>query len=371
MKIPSLQPHHHKLSAFFHEVMLLEQGSLSERAMGEALLGLLSNIFGYNESGIWMRRPGEHAFWLAAHLVNDVMIEKYNKEFYKLDPLNPSNIISEFDTLENKNVVTIKDIMTNPEFHETEYYRNFLCKENYCDEAVMYLRHQEEIIGCVGILRRKADGEFTSEDVHLMSVLSFYLAELTEKYFSASSIMKEKNLFQSLSDQSPTGIIVFKADSPYTVQYINNAAFRYMAEFSSPYDVKMHGEKFIRQYILHDSSYKEFGVSKKILSYTNKPYFVNAVPSQATDSNASTIYVYVIPQSGSKTEKKGLSLEDNPNLTDRQLEVIHCVLLGKSNEEIAKELFISVSTVKTHLNNIYKELNVANRLSLYSKLIEH
>ena len=35
--------------------------------------------------------------------------------------------------------------------------------------------------------------------------------------------------------------------------------------------------------------------------------------------------------------------------------------LDKTNKEIGSELFISVSTVKTHINNLYKKLNVTSR----------
>jgi len=80
------------------------------------------------------------------------------------------------------------------------------------------------------------------------------------------------------------------------------------------------------------------------------------------------IYVYIVPQNVSDSQMKYSGFEPNNNLTDRQLEIIQCVLQGKSNREIAMELFISVNTVKTHLNNIYKELNVVNRLGLYTKL---
>lgn len=39
--------------------------------------------------------------------------------------------------------------------------------------------------------------------------------------------------------------------------------------------------------------------------------------------------------------------------------------LGQICSEIAKELFVSVSTAKTHTNNIYKKLDVHSRKELY------
>ena len=54
-------------------------------------------------------------------------------------------------------------------------------------------------------------------------------------------------------------------------------------------------------------------------------------------------------------------------LTDRQREVYDLIILGKSNKEIKATLFIEQSTLKTHINQIYKKLNIKNRKELKSK----
>jgi LuxR family maltose regulon positive regulatory protein len=48
-------------------------------------------------------------------------------------------------------------------------------------------------------------------------------------------------------------------------------------------------------------------------------------------------------------------------LTERELEVLHLIAAGLSNGEIARELVIAVSTVKTHVNHIYGKLDVKSR----------
>lgn len=49
-------------------------------------------------------------------------------------------------------------------------------------------------------------------------------------------------------------------------------------------------------------------------------------------------------------------------LSAREQEVIRHLAKGRSNKEIAEALFISEKTVKTHLSNIFKKLNVTCRL---------
>ena len=50
-----------------------------------------------------------------------------------------------------------------------------------------------------------------------------------------------------------------------------------------------------------------------------------------------------------------------PRLTERELEVLHQLALGASNKEIAKTLFVSEATVKSHLVHIFTKLGVESR----------
>lgn len=54
-------------------------------------------------------------------------------------------------------------------------------------------------------------------------------------------------------------------------------------------------------------------------------------------------------------------------LTTRQTEVYDLIMEGKSNKEIMSLLFIEQSTLKSHINQIYKKLEVSNRRELKSK----
>lgn len=49
-------------------------------------------------------------------------------------------------------------------------------------------------------------------------------------------------------------------------------------------------------------------------------------------------------------------------LTPREKEVLNILTTGCTNKEIAKTLFISEKTVKTHLNSIFRKINVTRRL---------
>jgi two-component system, NarL family, response regulator DegU len=67
------------------------------------------------------------------------------------------------------------------------------------------------------------------------------------------------------------------------------------------------------------------------------------------------------PNCGQKWEKN--------ILTNREIEVALMSCKGYSQKEISKTLFISVKTIKNHVSNIYRKLEINSRLSLLRFLV--
>lgn len=57
-------------------------------------------------------------------------------------------------------------------------------------------------------------------------------------------------------------------------------------------------------------------------------------------------------------------------LSQRELEVAQLVVAGKTNQEITAELYLSLSTVKTHLARIMEKLACTNRVQVAIKVLE-
>ncbi|MFA7660592.1 MAG: response regulator transcription factor [Anaerovoracaceae bacterium] len=66
-----------------------------------------------------------------------------------------------------------------------------------------------------------------------------------------------------------------------------------------------------------------------------------------------------------------LSMKTLEELTAREQEVLQHILSGESNREIAGSLFISESTVKTHVRNIFSKYEVGSRAELISILFKN
>ncbi|MFW6264074.1 MAG: response regulator [Cyanobacteriota bacterium] len=58
------------------------------------------------------------------------------------------------------------------------------------------------------------------------------------------------------------------------------------------------------------------------------------------------------------------------HLTDREQQVLHWLVQGASNEEIARHLFVTVATVKAHLTSIFEKLSVTSRTQAIIKALK-
>ena len=55
-------------------------------------------------------------------------------------------------------------------------------------------------------------------------------------------------------------------------------------------------------------------------------------------------------------------------LTEKELNVLYEVLKGKTNAEISEKLFVTLHTVKSHMQNLFFKTNTKHRTELISKI---
>ncbi|AZQ63066.1 response regulator transcription factor [Flammeovirga pectinis] len=115
-----------------------------------------------------------------------------------------------------------------------------------------------------------------------------------------------------------------------------------------PSIIKKTIEQKINGYILKDDNAKEF---VKAIDYlqNNGTYFSKRIKSILEFSTA----------------------ENEVFLSPREEDILKLVAKGRSNADIADELFISTETVKTHNRNIKSKLNIENRADLVKYAIDN
>ncbi len=92
-------------------------------------------------------------------------------------------------------------------------------------------------------------------------------------------------------------------------------------------------------------------------------YFISGLlPYFYIDRNSDRVFIPAYPKATSN-EKLEL-LYDRYAITPREREVIEKICEGKTNRQIAEELFISLQTVKDHTHRIYSKIGINSRLKL-------
>lgn len=98
---------------------------------------------------------------------------------------------------------------------------------------------------------------------------------------------------------------------------------------------------------------------EKVVDAVRELYAGGAPMSQ---SIARTVLSFLRTKNHDETQKVAAVHEPlELNLSERELELLHGLVHGETYQSLAKKLFISPHTVKTHIKNIYKKLHVHSR----------
>ena len=71
--------------------------------------------------------------------------------------------------------------------------------------------------------------------------------------------------------------------------------------------------------------------------------------------------IFALSNPGSFTSKLTIDRPREFDLTPREVEVLYLLAEGASNVDISSKLYISVSTVKTHISSLMRKLQCSNR----------
>jgi two-component system, NarL family, response regulator LiaR len=112
----------------------------------------------------------------------------------------------------------------------------------------------------------------------------------------------------------------------------------------------------------------EAGATSYILKTSKASEIAKAV--RATYQGQSVLEPEVTGKMMEKMRQKN-NHELHEDLTSREMEILLQMTQGKSNQEIADELFISLKTVKTHVSNILSKLQVQDRTQAVIYAFKH
>jgi len=327
-------------------------------------LNLLKEIFGFNHLTFNLVNINQNIKLYNPKLLNipKDAIERYYGYHYKTDifyeALN-TNIWY------NKKVITVKDLMSTSQFESSEYYLDFLKKDMLYYELLMPLKINNTLIGALGVFKQKEEDDFTNKELTILEKLNEFITNDLWISLELASIQKECYVYSNYFDGAPAGIIILNRRG--SVMRYNRAAetFAYKLQFGNSIHSSL--QEFI--YEVFSKFPQELNNTQQEIKFSYKSYKINIVPHLIFSicENTEPFYmVFITEVNEEKWEEIGI-IQKRYNLTAREGEILELVKNGMTNEEIANNLYISIHTVKSHMENILKKLQVKNRTAALSK----
>ncbi|MCY6958555.1 LuxR C-terminal-related transcriptional regulator [Clostridium brassicae] len=288
--------------------------------------------------------------------MNDSLFLTYKDYYHKTDIFYPEKYIN----YHSNSSILITDLMPYKEYEKTEYYRDFLSNQNLYFEIALPLKSNNKLLGGIGIFKGKDDKFFTKQEVSILNTINKLISYKLVNILTIDKMAMEKQILKECMKQPSSAIIIL--DSEYKIFHYNNSLKEICCKITKEMSFSNALQKL-----------KTIIAANTINSMTNNNYMdiqlnsynlkiiSTALPSVI--NRFETFYIVYVDKISNFEEM----FPQKYNLTKRESEITSLILEGYTNKEISSKLFISPHTVKTHVENIFKKVNVNNRISLISK----
>ena len=329
-----------------------EQINANIKDYRESVLALLLEMYNFKHATFLICDQNSHLVDPIGINMSDTLLRNYNQYYHKTD------FFADSKNLRHK-IITISDLMSYREYERTEYYNDFLKKEDLYYQIAMPLKVNNKLLGGIGIFREKRYGNFTGKEVSVLNFISKTIGSGLNNSQKNLNIVSENELLKSTITNMPIGFL--SLDKNLNIKNYNNTTLEICEDI-----FKCNNTEVVKSFIellnpnisnpLNETKYSMLNVQGytvciKPVFYPNNTYY--------------NVYIY----QDCKPEDKLKQLKHVYKITKREQQVLELVYQGLSNKQIANSLIISQHTVKTHIENIYKKLNINSR-SQIAKLVK-
>lgn len=266
----------------------------------------------------------------------------------------------------------VSDFITQSKIHHLEgLYQQFLRVLACEDQMIMFLtgtqpQSWDELsqwnVTLVGIALNRSRRNFTERDRQILTLLRPHLTQAYNNAQRYHQLQQQYNqIHQSLNYLNliilnDLGKIVFI--TPTTTQWLQN----YFAKSIHSDYLPEHLWAWVKHQIVSPTSYDPLG---------------SRLPLRITQADKQLVIRLIIDPNGGRylllLEEQSLSLRDALELLGlslRETEVLYWVMRGKDNQAIAQQLGLYGSTVRKHLESIYRKLGVQSRTEAISQALD-
>ncbi len=317
------------------------------------VLNLLSDFFGFNT---------------CSYICSDIFAD-FLKNSRKCSPI--CNNISDgyVNDCIPKSIVSIEEIISPGEF-ENHYYNEFLASQNLRYEIDINISNNNDGNHyTISIFKDENEGPFTDKERLILNYIYHVINANFSRFLFMTTQTENDAFLQSTLDNLPFGLAIYN-ESFELIKY-NSQAGSYFCQITDSSNTQTAHIKFTDLIFPTGQLPNLSDTSSTSKEFENHSVTIAPSVSFVNQSKILKCYYVYIRENEIKVcpdEKVDLmmlnkiDLISKYGLTVREIDIVQLFYSGKSNKEISEILFISINTLKSHLSNIYRKLEVSNKL---------
>lgn len=322
----------------------------------------LNKCFGCSCSSFWLVKDDYSMVEPVGANIDRNLLLDYERNLYKYDDFGLQHI--------NPSVLSSANVLDYDRFvlpDKDTPYTSRLKKEKIHHKYSIMLRNNRKICGAIALFQPLDSGK---EGTKLSSRCLETVAPFIDQEYTNLKISRKSeqilSILQTELNTSETGVVLFDRDNLDRIIYYNPKCTKYCFDFVGNGHPNTIVSDFIHNviepFIRAHSNIKELSV--EIPTSKGNIYKIRIMEGAAENNNICTIFIS--PRNTYDRDDTVQSLFSQ--LSPREREITLLISQGMTNAKIAERLFISVSTVKSHIKHVFEKANVSNRTSLVATM---
>ncbi len=295
----------------------------------------------------------------------------YKDQYYQHSPLLKEALASQ------ERVLTIGDSILPRDWERSDFYNEFIAPQHLYWEMFIPLRWKNNLEGMITLWRPRNQADYENYDITRGGIITPHLELAIHNTGKVFKINHEKEQSPITGDADNEGFILL--DHKLRLIFSNVRAREiclYLFNRLSPgaFNVET-GEFPIPSCIIRDccsllnllKTEKQLTLlpRERIIFINNGRIFRTECSLIWKTGRVITTPHFVVTLSDLTGEKRlEATLQSRFHLTRREADIVCCTMADMSYSEMAEALFISKLTVHSHIKNIYRKLQVKNRIEL-------
>src|SRR5699024_5022356 len=192
MHYPLKQTEYKKIVAFLHDI------SPKTNNLREQIQLALSSIWGYNHTLFWISSNDGSIYDPELYGIKQQIIYEYKDYYEDLDLLHPKKLLK---NIPEQRIFNFTNVHSHTHFYESDFYTDFFNKHHFIDEMAVNFVHDNKLIATLGILRKKDEQKFSTEDIKRFEAIYQFISQKLFDYMQIEQQTIENQLYRKRMDE--------------------------------------------------------------------------------------------------------------------------------------------------------------------------